>query len=86
MACKASSLHFSLPLPPTALGVNLVERWFAELSTKWLHRGVHTSVDHLIESMNTWIKTWNDKPRPFIWKKPRRRHPQKPSQISEANS
>ena len=29
-----------------------------------------TSVDHLIESMNTWIKTWNDKPRPFIWKKP----------------
>ena len=32
-----------------ALGMNLAQRWFAELSTKWLHRGVHTPVDHLIE-------------------------------------
>ena len=40
-----------------ALGVNLVERWFADLATKWLHRGVHTSVDHLVESMNTQVKT-----------------------------
>ena len=35
--------------------MNLVERWFSELTTKWLRRGTHTSVKDLKDSINAWI-------------------------------
>lgn len=47
--------------------MNLVERWFAELTMKWLRRGTHHSVADLEASINHWISTWNDNPRPFVW-------------------
>src|SRR5258705_304220 len=50
-------LHFT---PTSSSWLNLVERWFAELTTKKLRRGTHTSVRQL----NTDIRTWNDNPRP----------------------
>ena len=39
--------------------MNLVERWFSELTTKWLRRGTHTSVKDLKDSINTWTHNWN---------------------------
>ena len=49
--------------------MNLVERWFAELTTKWLRRGTHHSVADLVSSLHGWIANWNEHPRPFIWHK-----------------
>jgi hypothetical protein len=47
----------------------LVERWFSELTTKVLQRGVHKSVQALEADIRTWIEHWNDDPRPFVWTK-----------------
>ncbi len=60
------SFHFT---PTYSSWMNLVERWFAELTTKWLRRGTHTSVTDLKDSINTWIEGWNEDPKPFIWRK-----------------
>jgi hypothetical protein len=46
-----------------------VERWFAELTTKWLRRGTHRSVAELEQAIQAWIDTWNEDPRPFVWTK-----------------
>jgi transposase len=59
-------LHFT---PTYSSWLNLVERWFAELTSKWLRRGSHRSVAELTESIQSWIDTWNDHPRPFVWTK-----------------
>ena len=57
-------------LPPTSSSwLNLVERWFSELTTKKLQRGAHRSVPALNKDIRAWIDTWNDNPRPFIWTK-----------------
>jgi hypothetical protein len=47
--------------------VNLIERWFKELTDKRLRRGVFTNVPELIEAITTWGACWNDDPKPFIW-------------------
>jgi transposase len=60
------SLHFT---PTYSSWLNLVERWFAELTTKWLKRGSHRSVRQLVASIKTWIANWNDDPKPFVWHK-----------------
>ena len=60
------SLHFT---PTYSSWLNLVERWFAELSTKWIKRGTHRSVRDLVASIRTWITGWNDDPKPFVWHK-----------------
>ena len=59
-------LHFT---PTYSSWMNLVERWFSELTTKWLRRGTHTSVKHLKNSINAWVDNWNNDPKPFIWRK-----------------
>jgi len=59
-------LHFT---PTYSSWLNLVERWFAELTNKWLRRGTHRSVRELTASIRTWITGWNDNPKPFIWHK-----------------
>jgi transposase len=59
-------LHFT---PTYSSWLNLVERWFADLTTKWLKRGTHHSVRDLVASIRTWITNWNDEPRPFVWHK-----------------
>lgn len=60
------TFHFT---PTYSSWINLVERWFAELTTKWLKRGTHRSVRELTASIRTWIADWNDNPRPFVWRK-----------------
>src|SRR6266545_1027043 len=59
-------LHFT---PTSSSWLNLVERWFAELTTKKLRRGTHRSVRELNTDIRDWIETWNDNPRPFVWTK-----------------
>jgi transposase len=59
-------LHFT---PTSSSWLNLVERWFAELTTKKLRRGSHSSVRQLNVDIRDWITTWNDNPRPFVWSK-----------------
>ena len=59
-------LHFT---PTSASWLNLVERWFAELTQKKLKRGVHRSVQALEHDIRAWLADWNDQPRPFVWTK-----------------
>ena len=59
-------LHFT---PTSSSWLNLVERWFSELTTKKLRRGTHTSVRQLNADIRSWIDTWNDNPRPYVWTK-----------------
>ncbi len=59
-------LHFT---PTSSSWLNLVERWFGELTTKKLRRGAHRSVRALNADIRTWIQTWNDNPRPYVWTK-----------------
>jgi transposase len=60
------TLHFT---PTYSSWLNLVERWFAELTSKWLRRGTHRSTKELVASIRTWIQRWNDEPQPFVWHK-----------------
>jgi transposase len=59
-------LHFT---PTSSSWLNLVERWFAELTSKKLRRGAHRSVRDLNTDIRAWIQTWNDNPKPFVWTK-----------------
>ena len=59
-------LHFT---PTYSSWMNLVERWFAELTNKWLRRGTHRSTKELEASISEWIDKWNEEPRPFVWHK-----------------
>jgi len=60
------TLHFT---PTYSSWLNLVERWFAELTEKWLRRGTHRSTRELETAIREWIDTWNQDPRPFVWHK-----------------
>jgi transposase len=59
-------LHFT---PTGASWLNLVERWFAELTNKKLKRSAHKSVRELNTDIRQWIETWNENPRPYVWTK-----------------
>jgi transposase len=59
-------LHF---IPTSASWLNLVERWFGELTSKQLRRGSHRSVRELEADIRGWIATWNENPRPYVWTK-----------------
>jgi transposase len=59
-------LHFT---PTSSSWLNLVERLFAELTTRMLRRGVHRSVTELEADIRTWLQHWNDNPKPYVWTK-----------------
>ena len=58
-------LHF---IPTSSSWLNLIERWFKELTDRRLRRGVFSSVPDLVQAITTWAEHWNNNPRPFIWK------------------
>jgi transposase len=58
-------LHYT---PTSSSWVNLIERWFKELTDKRLRRGTFTSVADLTAAITTWAEHWNTNPKPFIWK------------------
>jgi transposase len=63
-------LHFT---PTSSSWLNLVERWFAELTNKRLRRSAYQSVRALNADIRAWIETWNENPRPYVWTKPAER-------------
>jgi transposase len=59
-------LHFT---PTSSSWLNLVERWFAELTSRKLRRSAHRTVTELEADIRKWINAWNADPRPFTWTK-----------------
>jgi len=57
-------MHFT---PTSSSWLNLVERWFRELTDKALRRGVFHSVPDLIAKIEEYLAAHNENPRPFIW-------------------
>jgi transposase len=57
-------LHFT---PTSSSWLNLVERWFSELTTKKLQRSAHRSTRALNADIRAWNEHWNENPRPFVW-------------------
>jgi transposase len=57
-------LHF---IPTSSSWLNLVERWFREITDKAIRRGSFSSVDELIAAIEEFIRVHNDDPKPFIW-------------------
>jgi transposase len=59
-------LHF---IPTHSSWLNLVERWFAEITNKRIRRGSYESVTELIQAIKDYIKTWNKSGLSFTWTK-----------------
>jgi len=59
-------VHFT---PKGASWINLVERWFAELTQKQIRRGVHRSTLELESAIRDYLRLYNRDPKPFIWTK-----------------
>lgn len=57
-------LHFT---PTYSSWLNLVERWFGELTSKAVRRGSFASVADLEIAISQFLEAWNDDPRPFVW-------------------
>ena len=57
-------LHFT---PTSSSWLNLVERWFNELTRRRLRRGVFNSVTALVDAITVWAARWNDDPKAFVW-------------------
>ncbi|MCE5294978.1 MAG: IS630 family transposase [Chlamydiales bacterium] len=62
--------HFILHFTPTSSSwLNLVERWFGEITRKRIRRGVFRSVTELVAAIEEYIRCNNENPKPFIWTK-----------------
>lgn len=59
-------VHFT---PTYGSWINLVERWFAELTNKRIRRGVFRSVKELEAAIREYIDVNNEDPKPFVWTK-----------------
>jgi transposase len=57
-------LHF---IPTSASWLNLVERWFSEITTKCIRRGSFPSVKALIHDIEEFLDAYNDDPKPYVW-------------------
>jgi transposase len=57
-------VHFT---PTYGSWLNLVERWFAELTNKRIRRGVFRSVKELESAIRQYIDVHNESPKPFVW-------------------
>ncbi len=56
--------HF---VPTSASWLNLVERWFGELTSKAVRRGSFASVADLQAAIAQFLGAWNEDPKPFVW-------------------
>ena len=59
-------LHFT---PTSASWLNLVERFFAEITSRRIRRGSYSSVDDLEATIFKYLAQHNEKPKPFRWTK-----------------
>ena len=60
------NMHFT---PTSASWLNMVERFFRDVTTERLRRGVFTSVPELVTAINEYVAHHNTEPKPFIWTK-----------------
>jgi transposase len=58
------TLHF---IPTSSSWLNLVERWFGEITRKRIRRGTFRSVPELTQAIYAYLRDTNKAPRPFIW-------------------
>ena len=56
--------HF---IPTSSSWLNLIERWFGELTGKRIRRGVFVSVADLVRAIEEYLEVWNTNPKPFVW-------------------
>ena len=56
--------HF---VPTSSSWLNLVERWFGELTSKRIRRGSFVSVEDLKGAIEEFLAAWNENPKPFVW-------------------
>src|SRR5881398_2224409 len=56
--------HF---VPTSSSWLNLVERWFRELTEKAIRRGSFLSMPDLKQAIEAFMQAWNENPKPFIW-------------------
>jgi transposase/transcriptional regulator with XRE-family HTH domain len=56
--------HF---VPTSSSWLNLIERWFGELTTKRVRRGSFHSVGDLEKAITEFLAAWNEHPQPFVW-------------------
>ena len=54
-------------VPTSCSWLNLIERWFAELTNKRIRRDSFFSVDELVAAINDFLTAWNENPKPFVW-------------------
>lgn len=59
-------VHFT---PTSASWVNLVERFFALISERWIKRNSHRSTRELEASIREYLEIYNSDPKPFVWRK-----------------
>ena len=59
-------MHFT---PTSASWLNMVERFFRDITTERLRRGVFTSVPELVTAIDDYVAHHNTNPKPFIWTK-----------------
>ncbi len=54
-------------IPTCSSWLNLVERWFGELTRKRVRRGVFVSVADLVAALEEYVAVWNGDPKPLVW-------------------
>lgn len=59
-------MHFT---PTYSSWLNLVERWFADLTNQALRRSSHTSTRELVQAIDSYLEATNEDPKPFVWSK-----------------
>ena len=62
---RPPSTHYKPGIPSSWL--NLVERWFRELTQKRIRRGVFRSVPELEAAIHEYLEASNQVPQPFVW-------------------
>ena len=58
--------HF---IPMSSSWLNLVERFFREITDRRIRRGIFRSVRELTQAIYDFLQHYNDNPRPFVWTK-----------------
>ena len=66
---KHPRFHFHF-IPTSSSWLNLVERWFRELTQKRIRRGVFRSVPELEATIHEYLEASNQAAKPFIWTAP----------------
>jgi transposase len=64
---KAHPRFVSHFVPTSCSWLNLIERWFAELTNKRIRRDSFLSVPDLVAAIKDFLAAWNENPKPFVW-------------------